>query len=122
MAKTLRTGFDAYFQTRMKDPDFATAYTTARSEIREVDRLVRFLDYIRVAADIPKAELARRIRATPEIVRRLFTSKAPNPTLTTMVKLADALGLRLELVPKTARPSLRRGGHPRQTRLRKKTA
>jgi hypothetical protein len=46
--------------------------------------------------------------AKPEIVGRLFTSKTPNPTLSTVVKLAEALGLKLQLAgfdgQLTARP------------------
>jgi len=94
-----QTGFDKYLDQRLKDADFAAEYEEARREIDEVDRLVRFLDETRLAARLSKAELARRIRSKPEMVRRLFTSQSPNPTMSTMVKLADALGLRLELVP-----------------------
>lgn len=43
--------------------------------------------------------LARQIEARPEIVRRLFTADGANPTLATVLKLAEALGFHLELVP-----------------------
>gem|GEM_PF-4286645 len=33
------------------------------------------------------------ISVKPEIVRRLFTTSNPNPTLETVVKLAQALGV-----------------------------
>jgi len=36
--------------------------------------------------------------ARPEVVRRLFTTKKPNPTLSTLIRLAGALGYRVELV------------------------
>ena len=41
MGKTAKTGFDRYFDKRMKDAEFATAYGEARSEIDSVDQLMR---------------------------------------------------------------------------------
>ena len=99
-ARRMKTAFDRYVREHMQDAEFAKQYRQARDEVREIDRLVRSLDACRVAAQLPKAELARRIQARPELVRRLFTADSPNPTLATLVKLADALDLKLELVPK----------------------
>lgn len=98
-ARRKRTGFDRFFDERMKDPSFAAGYAEERAEIDAVDRVIRVLDDTRVELGMSKAELARQISATPEIVRRLFTVRAPNPTLNTITKLAQVLGLRLELVP-----------------------
>jgi ribosome-binding protein aMBF1 (putative translation factor) len=92
-----KTGFDKFFDDQMKKPSFAKRYKRVRAEISAVDRLVRALDDARVQTGMSKAELARLISAKPEIVRRLFTSKA-NPTLDTVTKIAAALGCRLELV------------------------
>ncbi|MBN1962053.1 MAG: hypothetical protein JW841_14005 [Deltaproteobacteria bacterium] len=47
-----------------------------------------------------RCKLARRIDAKPEIVRRLFTTTSPNPTMDTVLKLANALDLELQFVPK----------------------
>jgi DNA-binding phage protein len=55
-----------------------------------------------------KAELARRIAAKPEIIRRLFTSASANPTVTTVVAVARALGMRLALVSDRAAASNKR--------------
>ncbi len=111
-----KTGFDKYFEAQMKEPAFAKAYAAARAQIDSVDHLVRFLDATRLAADMPKAELARRINAKPEVIRRLFTATPANPTMTTVLKIADALGLELQLVPKPARAHRRAG--PRATQRR----
>lgn len=94
-----KTAFDKYFDQRMKDPAFASAYTEARAVIDSTDSLIRALDEARLLVGVSKAELARRIEARPEIVRRLFTAEDANPTLSTVLKLADALGFHLELVP-----------------------
>lgn len=94
-----KTAFDRYFEKRMKAPDFASSYTQARAVIDSTDALIRILDQARLLVGISKADLARQIEARPEIVRRLFTAKGSNPTLATILKLVDALGFHLELVP-----------------------
>jgi len=99
MAKRPKTGFDKYFDRKTSDPRFATGYAAARSEIDAIDRIIRHLDAARLAHQISKAELARAIGARPEILRRLFTAKDANPTISTLVKLADALGFKLALIP-----------------------
>lgn len=67
--------------------------------IDATDDLIRALDNARLLVGVSKAKLARSMAARPEIVRRLFTAPASNPTLATVVKLAGALGFHLELVP-----------------------
>jgi transcriptional regulator with XRE-family HTH domain len=64
-----------------------------------VDQLMRTIDQQRVALDLTKAELARRTGMRPEAVRRLFSAKHANPTLSTVVALAHELGLDLQAVP-----------------------
>ena len=93
-----KTGFDKFFEEQMRNRAFAKGYAKARAEVDAVDRLVRALDETRIELGVSKAELARLISAKPEVVRRLFTSKAPNPTLTTLVKVASALGFTVQLV------------------------
>ncbi len=100
MART-KTGFDKWAAKKLKSPSFAKAYRDARSHIDAVDALVKSLDEVRVRSGISKAELARSIDAKPEIVRRLFTKAGANPTLETVVEIAAALGLELQLVPVT---------------------
>jgi len=89
-----KTGFEKFFDQQTKKPSFAKGYRKARAELDVVDQLVRALDDARVKTGMSKAVLARLISAKPEIVRRLFTSKA-NPTLETFTKIAAALGYRL---------------------------
>lgn len=64
------------------------------------DRLIADFDSARKAAGLSKAELARRADFQPEQARRLFSDTAANPTMTTLVRLAEALGMELVLVPK----------------------
>jgi transcriptional regulator with XRE-family HTH domain len=44
-----------------------------------------------------KAELARRIGAAPAVMRRLLSAEGQNPTLTTLLKIAAALRMEMEL-------------------------
>ena len=94
-----KTGFDAFVDAQMKYREFASAYAEARTEIDAIDQVVRALDQARIDLGISKADLARRIDAKPEFIRRLFTTEEPNPTVSTIAKLAGVLGLRFALVP-----------------------
>ena len=60
-----------------------------------MDAVVAALDERRVELEMSKAELARVAGLTPAVVRRLFSTDRPNPTLGTLVALASAMGLEL---------------------------
>lgn len=94
-----QTGFDRYLATQLEDPEFRREYEAARREIDTIDALVRALDDAREARGLTKAELARRVGMKPELVRRLFTVDAPNPTMETVLKLVVALDCKLRLHP-----------------------
>jgi DNA-binding phage protein len=117
MARRTKTGFDRYFDERMRDPSFAAEYTQARTEIDALDGLIRALDDARERTGITKAELARRIDAKPEIVRRLLTDPEGNPTMSTVLRVAAALGCHLELVPDAGRRVVRRPAAARTRRV-----
>ncbi len=102
MARRPKTGFDTYLQRQMKDPAFARAYESARSEIDSVDAFVRALDARREQTGLTKSHLAKLVGMKPEVVRRLFTSSEPNPTLDTVIRLVVALDCKLGLEPRRA--------------------
>jgi len=60
---------------------------------------MREIDEARERVSLTKADLARRANTPPESVRRLLTAKKSNPTLETVVRLENAVGLRVELRP-----------------------
>jgi DNA-binding phage protein len=99
MSARPKTAFDRYFAARMKDPRFAAEYRAGRAEIDTIDELIGALDRARATGGLTKAELARRIGARPEMIRRLLTAPEGNPTLATVLAVASALGYHLELVP-----------------------
>ena len=104
MATTPRTGAERYLAKQRKTPEYRAAHDSARGRIGQVDTIVRALDDRRRALGLAKAELARRADLAPEAVRRLFSIEAPNPTIVTLVALADALDLELTVAQ---RPKVR---------------
>jgi DNA-binding phage protein len=91
------TGAERYFARRAESRTYADAYLEARRRVDQIDGLVRALDDRRSALGMTKAELARRSALAPEAVRRLFSAGNPNPTISTITAIADALGM--DLVP-----------------------
>jgi ribosome-binding protein aMBF1 (putative translation factor) len=102
MARHTRTGFDKFFDGQIKSPTLAKSYVEARTEVDAIDKLVHALDAAREASGLTKADLAVALETRPEVVRRLFTTKHPNPTLSTLIRLAATLGYRVELVRNAA--------------------
>jgi DNA-binding phage protein len=94
-----RTGAERYLADRLRGPDYREAYDRARERIDKIDTVIRTLDARRTELKLTKAELARRAGVKPEAIRRLFSAEKPNPTLSTLVALANALDLDLELHP-----------------------
>ena len=83
----------------MKDPEVEAAYLTARRRIDQIDAIIRELDRRRSSLDLTKAEVARRADLRPEVVRRLLSAESPNPTLSTLAAVADALEMKVILKP-----------------------
>lgn len=98
-----KTGFDRFFDEKLRDSTFREEFEVARAEIAATDALIRALEGARAGRGISKAELARRISVKPEIVRRLLTDAGGNPTVSTVLKVATALDCHLELVPNRGR-------------------
>jgi DNA-binding phage protein len=96
-----KTAFDRDLEAQLKDPEFAREYHAARAEIAAVDKatnaFLRGLDKARIKRGLSKAELARRIGAEPAVMRRLLSAEGQNPTLTTLLKIASALRMEMEL-------------------------
>ena len=94
-----RTGAERYLAGRKDDPEYRSAYAAARRRIDQIDSIIRMFDQRRCSLDLSKAELARRANLRPEVIRRLFSAARPNPTLATLVALAEALELELAAAP-----------------------
>lgn len=109
-----KTAFELDFERRMEDGEFRAAYEEARARIGAIDALVQKLDAARETQGLTKAELARRMRVRAEVVRRLFSTDQPNPTINTVVGIANALGFEVTAVPK--RTTRRKSSSPRRKR------
>ena len=94
-----RTGAERYFEQRRADAGYSEEYEAARRRIEQVDAIIRSMDQRRFSLDLSKAELARRANLRPEVIRRLFAAERPNPTLTTLVALSEALEMELTAAP-----------------------
>jgi DNA-binding phage protein len=99
---TRKTAFDRYVDEQKKSPSFAAEYERVGAEILAVDDLIRLIDAERVDLGMSKADLARKVSTTPAAMRRLLTSGEANPTITTVLDVLAAVGLRLTLLPGSA--------------------
>jgi DNA-binding XRE family transcriptional regulator len=115
-----RTGAERYLAGRLRDAEYRKSYEEARRRIDQVDAVIRALDERRAELSFTKAELARRAGVKPEAVRRLFSAETPNPTLNTLVALAEALDL--ELRPQPRRGATANGARSAASRTRRRTA
>lgn len=85
-----------------REPGFATAVEAELVEIQAFDDMVNvMLDRL---SDLgwTREELAIRAELNAASLRRLLTSPAANPTFATMMSLAEALGLRIEISEKAS--------------------
>ena len=100
-AKRPMTTFDRELDEQLKNPEFAREFQAARAHIAAVDKATNAfllaLDKARIKRGLSKAELARRIGAEPAVMRRLLSAEGQNPTLTTLLKIASALHMGMEL-------------------------
>jgi DNA-binding XRE family transcriptional regulator len=98
MAKTLDTSYYAKRrQGWLDDDDARTEYERARSEIEQIDAVIRSLDELREDAGMSKAELARRVGRNPASIRRLFTAEQARPELPLIISIANALDATIEI-------------------------
>lgn len=108
--RPLDTSFhDRRLQERLRDAAFRAEYDCSRRRIAQIDAIMQRLDELRIGAGLSKAELARRIHKEPATVRRLFSSEV-NPTLGTIIALAEELGVELDVV--APKKPAKRGGRP----------
>ncbi|TAK31351.1 MAG: XRE family transcriptional regulator [Chloroflexota bacterium] len=80
-------------------PELKERYEHTKRAVVITRRILMQIDAERERAGLSKAELARRIGTSPSVVRRIFSSKAGNPTLRTMLGMLDVLGIDLQLRP-----------------------
>jgi DNA-binding phage protein len=87
-----RTAAEDRFATLRSEPKYGQAYQVASRRIAMFD-VVRSLDARRQELGLTKADIAVRANMPAAAVRRLFSQQQKNPTLITLVAIADALDL-----------------------------
>src|SRR5215472_9391917 len=92
------TGAERYFEERAAGSrEYREALEAARARTTAVDNVMRALDERRRDLGLSKAALARQAGMRPEVVRRLLGAGPANPTLATVISLANALSLDLTI-------------------------
>lgn len=91
------TGAERYLRDRLGDETYAAEYERARERINRIDSVMRTIEERRLELDLSKAQLGRRAGVKPEAIRRLLSTDSPNPTLSTLISIADALDLSIAL-------------------------
>lgn len=92
-----KTGFDRLVGEFSQDKEWAAGYERERAHLIATESILRNIDQARRDKDLSKAELARRIGAEPSVVRRLLSQQVANPTLSRVIDLAAAVGLKVTL-------------------------
>jgi hypothetical protein len=77
---------------RLRDPEFRAAYEQAAGAIAQTDHIIRTLDEMRAEMGIDR---------NASSIRRLFSAHQAKHEFPLIAAIAEALGLRLALVPET---------------------
>jgi ribosome-binding protein aMBF1 (putative translation factor) len=85
-----------------REPGFAAAVESELTEIRAFDDVVNVILDRLSELGWTREELAARAELNAASLRRLLTSPSANPTFTTMMSIAEALGLRIEISEQTS--------------------
>ena len=85
-----------------REPGFAAAVEAELAEIRAFDDVVNVILDRLSELGWTREELAARADLNAASLRRLLTSSSANPTFATMMSIAEALGLRIEIREETS--------------------
>ena len=80
-----------------REAGFADVVESELAEIRVFDDVVNVILERLSELGWTREELATRAELNAASLRRLLTSASPNPTFATMMSIAEALGLRIEI-------------------------
>lgn len=90
------TNFDAFLKEQLSDPEFKKEYDALRPELAIMQAIID----ARKASGMTQKDLAEKTGITQSDISRLENGNA-NPSLKTLQRLAEGMGmiLRLEFVP-----------------------
>ena len=85
-----------------REPGFAASVEAGLAEVRAFDDVVNVVLDRLSELGWTREELAARADLNAASLRRLLTSPSANPTFATMMSIAEALGLRIEIREQTS--------------------
>jgi ribosome-binding protein aMBF1 (putative translation factor) len=94
--------FEADLAQDLEDPEFARIYALKLAKINAIANILDAIEAARQEKHLSKAEIGRRIDRKPSAVSRLLGGTEQNPTWDTLVDLAFAVDLELEVRVKRA--------------------
>src|SRR5437764_11820521 len=112
MASQTTGQWEALRERIVDTPGLKAEYDHTRSAVIRTRELLQCIDAEREQAGLSKAALAELIGAEASVVRRLFSAESSNPTLRTVLELADALGMEISIRPPRHRSRVRAPRRP----------
>lgn len=94
--------FEADLAQHLTDPEFARIFALKLAKINGMADIISAIEKAREEKHISKAEIGRRIERKPSAISRLLNGTEQNPTWDTLVDLAYAVDLELEVKVKRA--------------------
>jgi hypothetical protein len=94
--------FESDLARDLEDPEFARIYALKLAKINAIADLLDAIEAARKEQHLTKAEIGRRIDRKPAAVSRLLGGSEQNPTWDTLIDLAYAVDLELEVKVKRA--------------------
>jgi len=105
MAEHNNGQWEALRESIVDTPELKEHYDRTRASVIRTRQLLQQIDSERELAGLTKAALAERIGVDASVVRRLFSAEASDPTLRTVLELADALGMQISVRAPRRRPA-----------------
>jgi len=110
----VRAKWEQIRDRKLADPASRSRYEQKRDALIAVRRVLLAMDEERERRHLSKTELASIAGLQPAAVRRLLTAEDTNPTLRTVVGVANALGFEVELRPKSGTPNEKLNGQSQE--------
>jgi hypothetical protein len=104
--KVTETGaaFREYLEKELPTPRARAQFYSDVEKIRSIAKLFSVLEGWRDQSNLPKAEIARRLRKQPPAISRWFSSEDPNPTIKTLIDLCSSMNLHVRVVLEPRKP------------------
>ena len=98
--KVTQTGaaFREYLEKELPTSRARAEFYSDVEKIRSIAKLFSVLEDWRDQSNLPKAEIARRLRKQPPAISRWFSSDDPNPTIKTLIDLCSSMNLHVRVV------------------------